>query len=265
MITDKELKSFILKLPPTPKILQKTLKYVNEGDLTKTAATAEQDSALSTFLRETVNRPVYGFRGSVKNINQIFGILGISAAQQLLYQYMMSLLLPNKFELFKLNKKLFTDLQIELTIKWNSILKHLNINDKEISVAITLLPSTITICEALFSTHKDEVALLRSVKHLDYNTILKRLSGKDFFDIAAFIAKKWELPPKVTEIIYAASGSRKPSSKAAMVLGAWMHLLLFQVLSKSEFIEAGLNDFVEFNVEYVSSIYEEYAELMEIA
>lgn len=265
MITNEELKSFILKIPPTPKILQETLKYVNEGDLTKAASTAEQDSALSAFLRDTVNRPIYGFRNQVKNINQIFGILGISAAQQLLYQYMISLLLPNKFELFKLNKRTFTDLQIELSLKWNTILRHLDLNDKEVSSAITLLPSTIIICEALFSAHKEEVTLLRSVKQLDYNTILKRLSGKDFFDIAAFIAKKWELPSKISEILYAASGSRKPSSKAAAVLGAWMHLLLFQILSKPEFIEAGLNDFIEFNVDYVTPIYENYAQLMEIS
>lgn len=265
MITDEELKNFILKIPPTPKILQKTLKCVNKGDLTKAASTAEQDPALSTFLRDTVNRPIYGFRNQVNNINQILGILGISAAQQLLYQYMTSLLLPDKFKLFQLNKKLFTDLQSELSLQWNKILKYLDISDKKIADSITLLPSTIIICEALFSAHKEEVTLLRSVKQLDYNTILKRLSGKDFFDIAAVIAKKWELPSKIPEILYAASGSRKPSSKATAVLGSWMHLLLFQILSKPEFIEAGLNDFIEFNVDYVTPIYENYAQVMEIS
>ena len=43
-----------------------------------------------------------------------------------------------------------------------------------------------------------------------------------------------------------------------------MHLLVFFVLSKPLFIEAELNDFIEFQVEYVQDIYDDFAKLMEI-
>ena len=43
-----------------------------------------------------------------------------------------------------------------------------------------------------------------------------------------------------------------------------MHLLLFYELSQPEFITAGLNDFVDFQPEYISDIYEDFASLMEI-
>jgi len=264
MISANEIKEFIQKIPPTPEVLKKTLKYVNEGELTQAAKMAEQDLALSSFLKDIVNRPIYGFKGNISNIPQIFGILGVSAAQQLLHQYMTSLLLPKDFKLFQLNAQLFTDLQTELTIGWNKILHHLNINDKEIQSTITLLPATIIVCEGLFCAHLEEVELLRSVKQLDYNTILQRLSKKDFFDIAAFIAKKWELSPKIPNLLYAASGTRDSNNAQMKTLGAWMHLLLFQTLSKPEYIKANLNDFIEFNVEYVTPIFEDYMQLMEI-
>jgi len=43
-----------------------------------------------------------------------------------------------------------------------------------------------------------------------------------------------------------------------------MHLLLFFTLSKAEFIEAGLNDFIDFQIEYVNDIYDDFATIMEI-
>ena len=43
-----------------------------------------------------------------------------------------------------------------------------------------------------------------------------------------------------------------------------MHLLLFYELSQPMFINAGLNDFINFEIEYVSDIYDDFAQLMEI-
>jgi len=48
------------------------------------------------------------------------------------------------------------------------------------------------------------------------------------------------------------------------MLGKWMHLLLFFTLSKSEFIEAGLNDFIDFQIDYVLDIYNDFIKIMEI-
>ena len=266
MITQEEIHAFIEKIPPTPAILKQTMGFVIQGELTKAAKTAEGDPALKSYLITQVNKPIYGFRNEVHDLSQIFGILGISAAQQTLYNYMMSLLSPAKWELFDLNKVLFYDLQASLSTQWQKILLHLNIENKEIETAITLLPASIITCEALFKTHLQEVTLLRSFKALDYNTILKRLGNLDLFDICETIAHKWELSPEVSVIIQASSGLKPANDEHLNTLGKWMHLLLFYQLSQSAYIKAGLNDFIDFQTDYVQEIYEEFnALIMEVS
>ena len=264
MITKDEINSFIDKIPPTPKVLKETILLLNIGDLTKAAKVAEGDLALKSYLKNIVNKPIYGFKNEVSEISQIFGILGISLSQQTVYNYMISLLNPSKWLLFKLNSKSFYELQAQLSKKWDLILRHLNIDDKNIHGAISLLPASIIVSEALFSEKINQVTLLRGTKALDYNTILTRLCGVDLFDICVQIANKWDMDEVVGQIVQAASGIKPSDDKDIDKLGKWMHLLLFYELSQPIFIEAGLNDFVDFQIDYIGDIYDKFSTLMEI-
>ncbi len=264
MITKNKIDDYIERIPPAPKALKETLMFLNMGELTKAAKVAETDLALKTYLKNIVNKPIYGFRNEVSEISQIFGILGVAGSKQTVYNYMITLLSPKKWVLFKLNASGFHSLQDYLSIQWQKILTHLNIKDVDIQNAITLLPASIIITEALFNEKIQEVKLLRSVKSLDYNTILQRLCHVDLFDICEQIAQKWEMPNKISEILQASSGI-KPSHDATInELGKWMHLLLFYELSKPQIIEAGLNDFIDFQIEYVEDIYEEFSTIIGI-
>ncbi len=151
MVTNQDIEAFIEKIPPTPKILQETMRIVNNGELSKAAKVAETDIALKSYLINLVNKPIYGFRKEVNDVGQIFGILGLPTTQQTVYNYMMNLLSPKKWELFDLNEKTFHELQAQLSFKWKKILEHLNIVDKEIESAISLLPASIIVSEALFA------------------------------------------------------------------------------------------------------------------
>lgn len=265
MVTQDDIQKFIEQIPPAPTVLKETLMHVNNGDLTKAAKCAESDPALKSYLKTLVNRPIYGFRNEVSDISQIFGILGVSTAQQTLYNYMLSLLSPASWSLFGLNAASFADLQAQLSRRWGRILSHLEIDDKEIESAVTLLPASIIVCEALFNSRQKEVELLRTTKAIDFNTILQRLCKRDLFDICEQIARTWEMSDKIIAIVQSASGL-KPSDDAQInTLGQWMHMLLFFELSQPAFIEAGLNDFVDFQVDYVEPVYEPFATLMEIA
>ena len=264
MITQEKIDAFIEKIPPSPKALRETIIALNAGDLPKAAKAAKEDKALSAYLKDLVNKPIYGFRSEVSDVAQIFGILGVSRSQQAVYNYMVTLLSPAKWQLFKLNKNSFNDLQAELSIGWQKILQHLDIDDKEIESAVSLLPASIIVSEALFSTKIKDVELLRSVNNIDLNTILKRLCSMDLFDICQRIAQKWEMDEKIAYIIQAASGVKPAEDKSINELGKWMHLLLFFTLSQAEFIEAGLNDFIDFQIEYVADIYDEFSNVMEI-
>jgi hypothetical protein len=177
---------------------------------------------------------------------------------------MVSLLSPSKWKLFKLNKSSFYILQAELSTNWQKILLHLNIEDKTKENAIALLPASIIVAEALFCEKINDVNLLRSVNDIDLNTILKRLCNVDLFDICQLISQKWEMEKEVAELIQSASGVKPSKNVEINTLGKWMHLLLFYTLSEPQFIEAGLNDFINFEIDYVSDIYEDFSELMEI-
>lgn len=265
MITKNKIDEYINKIPPAPKALKETLKLLNTGELIKASKIAQTDPALTSYLKVLVNKPIYGFTNEVTDISQIFGILGVSTSQQTVYNYMTTLLSPAKWMLFKLNSRAFHELQAKLSKRWEQILDHLNIEDKNISSSIALLPASIIVSEALFCEKIDDVNLLRSAKNLDYNTILTRLCGVGIFDICEQISVKWEMPEEIASIIQSSSGLKPSQDEQINTLGKWMHLLLFYELSQPIFIEAGLNDFVDFQVEYVGDIYDDFAKLMDIS
>ena len=265
VITKDKIDAFIEKIPPAPQALKETLALLSIGELTKAAKVAETDLALKSYLKNLVNKPIYGFRNEVSDISQIFGILGVSSAQQSVYNYMITLLSPSRWLLFKLNEVSFNELQARLSKKWELVLEHLNIDDKDIDSAISLLPASIIVSEALFCEKIDEVRLLRNTKALDYNTILTRLCGIGLFDICEQVSKKWDMHEDIGKIIQASSGVKPSEDEKINLLGKWMHLLLFFELSQAMFVEADLNDFIDFQVDYVSDIYEEFATLMEVS
>ena len=238
---------------------------LDAGELVKASNVAKEDLALNAYLKDLVNKPIYGFRNEVNDISQIFGILGVAKSQQAVYNYMISLLSPSKWELFKLNKSSFSNLQADLSANWQKILKHLNIENKEIESSISLLPASIIVSEALFNERIDDVNLLRSVNPIDLNTILQRLCKMDLFDICEQIASKWKMDENISKIIQASSGVKPSDDDDINKLGQWMHLLLFFTLSQPNYINAELNDFIDFQVDYVSDIYSDFSELMEIS
>lgn len=209
-----------------------------------------------------MNKPIYGFKNDIKDIGQIFGVLGLAQAEQLIYNYMISLLSPTKWELFSLTNKEFSNIQDFLSIQWKKILEYKGISDKTLFSAISLLPASIIVCEALFKSKKQEIELIRSAKEIDYSTILKRLTNMSLFDLCQNIAITWELPPLISKVVLASSGHSDEKDEQVIELSKWMHLLFFYQLSQAICVEAGLNDFIEFNIDYVSDIYEEFQDLI---
>lgn len=262
MITQEEINDYIKSIPPSPALLKTVLHYIQDGELAKAAHEAAQDPALKLFLQDIVNKPIYGFKNDVKDIGQIFGILGVTQAKQIIYNYMISLLSPSKWELFSLTHKDFAEIQDNLSMIWKKILAHKNIDDRSLFSSISLLPASIIVCEALFRSKQDELNLLRSVKEIDYNTILKRLSGMDLFDLCAKIAEVWEMPEAIKQVVLASSGHSRQQDPQIIELSKWMHLLFFYQLSQPVCVQAGLNDFIAFNIEYVQDIYEEFQDVV---
>ena len=258
MISSQDVQDYLKAIPAAPNVVRQALSCVQEGDLVKAAKCANDDPALRHYLKILVNRPLYGFKNEVTDVAQIFGILGLSVTQQTLYNYLLSLLAPKKWEVFSLSNGQFYDLQASLSKKWENILSHLGNQDKETLSAISLIPATIIVCNALFSSHKNEIVQLRSVKNIDFSTILQRLSGRDLFDLAAEIAQQWGMSDNTIEIIKNSSGLHSNIPKEQKKLAQWIHLLLFYELSQSTYITAGLNEFLDFQIDFVQEIYEPF-------
>ncbi len=262
LITQEEIQTYIHSIPPSPTILKRVLKEIQSGELSKAATEASQDPALKAYLQAIVNKPIYGFKNDIKDIGQIFGVLGLAQAEQLVYNYMISLLSPEKWELFTLNNKAFSEIQDTLSLQWKRILEYKHITDKTLYSAISLLPASIIVCEALFKSKRADVELLRSVKEIDYSTILKRLTGMSLLDLCQMIASAWELPDIISRIVLTSDGDHNETDTQVIELSKWMHLLFFYQLSQPVCAEAGLNDFIEFNIDYVSDIYEEFQNII---
>lgn len=265
MISVDDIKKYVSKVPPLPDTLQKALKATEDGDLPKAADFAKDDPALMSHLRDIVNKPIFGFKKEVKDAGQIFGILGTASAKQILSSYLVSLLTPKEWKTFNIKNSHFNELQAGMIHNWNRVLKKLNCQDGAVPFVAPLLPASIIICEELFKVHKKDVELLREVKNLDYNTILYRLTKKSLIDIAVIVGKKWELPNRALRIILMSSSKmRHKEEDEDLIYAKYLHLLFFYQLSKPEMVEGGLNDFTEFNIEFVSDIYDDFQNLMEI-
>ncbi len=262
MITSSEIQTFIEKIPPAPEVLKETIAYIDAGELIKAAHAAKEDPALTHYLQVLVNKPIYGFKSEVHDVSQIFGILGLSRSKQAVYNYLLSLLSPSSWEMFGLSEALFHELQATLSKRWQDILHHLKIEDKEIESAVIMTPASIIVCEALFKAHQDDVNLLRSYKDIDLSSILLKLAGKSVFEISQDIAQTWNMSETIMTLIKLSSGLHSHEDETLNTLGKWLHLLLFYEFSQGVYIEAGLNDFIAFNPEYVEEISDEFMELI---
>ena len=258
MITSEALQNFISSIPPRPEQLKLTLDLLNQGELVKAANAASEDLVLTTYLRTFVNRPIFFFQKEIKDVKQIFGILGLAQTKELLYHYMMHLFSPKKWQLFDLNEHTFSDLQVNLSSYWKRILDYEKVKDENITALISLVPASIIVTELIFSSHIKEVKLLRENKSLDYNTILERLVGVNLFDITEMIGQTWEMDEKSLKVIKASSGLKPCGDSKRCKIAQYMHMLLFYILSRSEFLECGLNDFLDFNPEFVMPIMESF-------
>ncbi len=258
----RKIEKFIENIPAIPKNVQQCAKFLEEGDLNKAAKNALKDPAFTHYLITLVNKPIFGFRDQITNIEQIFSILGIEKASQIVNAYYAKLILPKSWKVFGITNSDFQILQTSLIHNWNKILNHENQNSISIASVVSLLPASIVICENIFEENIDEVKLLKLHKNMSYDEILYKMSGYKLFDIFMIICKKWELNENSIRFVEYISKKNEDNTNFSK-LTKYIHLLMFYELSKPKYIEAGLNDFIEFDVEFVSEVYEDFMQIVE--
>lgn len=263
MITADDIKSYLKAIPPLPDTLEQSLELIEQGDLPAAAKVAGQDAALHAYFQDIISKPIFGFQGKVENIVQIFGALGIIKVKQILESYMLQLIKPEEWSFFAFDNAKFRHMQAECIAEWEKIYDALQCDDEDINHTIALLPATVIVCEKLFSDHKIDIRILQDTKNLDLNSILLRLTGMGFFHIAVTIGKRWKLPERSLKYLMLSSGDSyfknidPKNLKRAQVL----HLFFFMILSRSPYMEAGMNGFIEFKPDFVAPVMEEFMQV----
>lgn len=240
MISRTQIDHYLASVPAVPKIVRACAQTLDAGDLVKAADIAGNDGALMLYLREIVNKPIFGFRDEIKAPRQIFGVLGLSRARQIIYGYYTRLLAPKKWEVFHLDTRTFQELQAQLMVKWEGVMEEIGCQDEEISKAVSIIPATFAACEGIFSHDLETLRLLREQKAISYEAILIKTTGCNFFDLACMIAEKWELSDDMIGFLRAIGDKESEDERVQ-----YLKLLLQYELSRPLFVQSGLNDFFE--------------------
>ncbi|WP_024953665.1 HDOD domain-containing protein [Sulfurospirillum arcachonense] len=246
MLSDTTISEYIESIPPIPKIVKHCVKALDDGDLVHAADIANEDRALIHYLQSIINKPIFGFRDEVKNARQIFGILGILRAKQLIYGYYLLLILPKKWEVFGFSSKEFQDFQARLIHHWGKIMKFLQKEDAEIIQAISIIPASLIVCEILFRDINSTVKLLREKKQMSYEKILIKMTNRTFFDIASLIAKKWSFSDKTIELIKKIGDTQEGDFGENALAITYLRLLISYEMSRPMMIKSGLSDLFDF-------------------
>ena len=258
MVNKKELEDYISKVPPRPEIIKRTLDEVEKKDLRKAGQIAKEDIILVRYMQNLINKPIFGLKHRITDITQIFTILGTDSIYELLHHYLSSMISPKEWKVFNLTTDNFRELQANLSFYWKKILEYEKIKDKEISSAITLLPTVIIVCDELFHNSKEELYILSDSAVIDYDFLLYTLTGSHLYELSVRIGEYWKFPEKSLDIIKASLKDPKCVDENSIRLGQWMHLLLFYVLSKPIFMNSNLNTFIKFDIDYIQPIYKDF-------
>jgi len=259
----QKINRFIDNIPAIPKNVRECASFLEQGDLNKASIKASSDIAFVRYLINMINKPIFGFRNEVKDVSQIFGILGVKRASQVVNAYYATLIFPKKWKVFKMNNNDFQLLQSMLIYNWNKILDFTKYNHIHIASVVSLLPASLIVCEALFEDNIDDISLLKEYQNISYDEILYKMSGLRLFDIFIQICEKWELNDESVKLVEYLS-QKKDDNSILSKLARYLHLLIFFELSKPVFIQAGVNDFIEFDIEFVQDIYDNFLKIVEV-
>ncbi len=259
MLSVTTINNYIESIPPIPKIVRKCSEALESGDMVRAADIANEDRALIHYLQNIVNKPIFGFRDEIKNARQIFGILGISKAKQLIYGYYLLLILPKKWVVFDFNSSKFQNFQARLIHNWGKIIKFLGREDSEIIPAISIIPASLVVSEILFSNINSTVKLLRETKQLSYETILRKMTDRTFFEISSLIAKKWDFSDEIVELVKKIGDVNEGDFGENALEITYLRLLLIYEMSRPSMVQSGLNNFFDlepiFDDEIINNFY----------
>ncbi|HTZ17627.1 MAG TPA: HDOD domain-containing protein [Dissulfurispiraceae bacterium] len=205
-------------LPTIPAILRKLLAVIENPkiSLTEIGNFISNDPVLTTRVLKMVNSPIYGFPGRISSVQQALILLGLNVVRGLL-------LGVSVFEVMQKSMMGLWEHSLGCAVTARIIARKMNVPE----------PEEVSVSALLHDIGK--VVLILRFKD-EYETVVKEAEGKDMLimdaeramfgithaDSGAWVAKKWNFPPSLVDVI---EYHHKPNlSKVVPAHSAIVHL-----------------------------------------
>lgn len=241
MVDKNQIDELVEQIPAIPALLKACEGELLAGNLSKAAKIASDDLAFITYLQTLINSPAYGLKGNIKDTSQIFSLLGVDDMLNILSSYLVALSAPEKWLVFNINNRKFSNLQAGFLSNWFKVLSAIGIKNREIFRAVTLVPAAICVCDKIFGSHLNTLELVLRTGGLSYNEILKREINTNIFEIIGIIAKKWGFSEEIIKIF-------TDLDKQNDEISIYIILLISYELSLPEYSSAGFGELFEYEV-----------------
>jgi putative nucleotidyltransferase with HDIG domain len=205
-------------LPTIPSVLQKLLKLIENPkvSLTEVGSFIQSDPVLTSRVLKMVNSPIYGFPGRISAVQQALILLGLNVVRGLL-------LGVSVFEVMQKSMVGLWDHSLGCAIASRIIAKKKGLPEpEEISIAGLLHDIGKVVMILRYKEDYDKVMKGADAKDLFVVESEKEIFGITHADAGSWIAKKWNFPQSLVEII---DYHHKPNlSKILPMQAAIVHL-----------------------------------------
>jgi len=254
LITKSEIIKYLKDVPPVPESVKACLDYLKEGELKKAAIEADKDIVLKKQIESVVNSAAFALPNRVEDTIQLFSMIGLEMAKSLVYSYLVKLLEPKEWKLFKFD---FRDFQAAFMKNYEEfmILEFGEEVYKNYSEIGAIVPAAVCVCDGLLGSKKEDLEIIMNSAPLEYGTLLKRMSGASLFGLAARIAEVWGVDKNRAEVL-----KKSECDSCSDAVAALVHLLFFYLTSKKHFME--INSLIEFKPECINLIPKTYERIL---
>jgi putative nucleotidyltransferase with HDIG domain len=205
-------------LPTIPAVLRKLLKLIENPkvSLTEVGNFIQSDPVLTSRVLKMVNSPIYGFPGRISAVQQAIILLGLNVVRGLL-------LGVSVFEMMQKSMVGLWEHSLGCAIASRIIAKKKNLPEpEEISIAGLLHDIGKVVMILRYKEEYDRVMMESNSKDLFVMEAEKEIFGVTHADGGSWIAKKWNFPLSLVEII---AYHHKPNlSKTLPMQTAIVHL-----------------------------------------
>ncbi|WP_457560349.1 HDOD domain-containing protein [Caminibacter sp.] len=254
LISKEKIIKYLKSVPPVPESVKKCMEYLKAGELKKAAMEADKDLVLKKQIESVVNSAYFSLPNRVEDTVQLFSMIGLEMAKSLVYSYLVSLLQPKEWKIFKID---FADFQASFMSEFEKWMNEEfgEAEYKKNAEIGAIISAAVCVCDSLLGEEKEKVDIIMNSAPVTYGELIKRLSGVGLFGIAAQIAKIWGLEDEKVSIVKAAECSECKNEIAALT-----HFLFFYLSSKPQFMD--INSLIEFNPDVINLIPKTYERII---